>query len=109
MTLFLPWFNRLLKLLGASLVLAACCLSWVFGLSPRARAGRLNQKNAQRLQLGMNRQQAIAIMGPPDKKMANPFAATDSIYAYQPAVLAASEVSFAVGPAATVTHISHGE
>jgi hypothetical protein len=109
MQLFLPWFQRLLLVLGIGVALGISLFVWIMWLSPQARAGKHNYDNSYRLRKGMSQRKALAIMGPPDDTQRNSFRPQKISYSYSPLPLASDLVSFCVGPDSLVTNINHGD
>jgi hypothetical protein len=98
-----PWMRRVLLVLGAVLPVGFSWFSWVAWGSPQARAGNRNLHASRLVQPGMRLQQALAIMGPPAYKRANP---RGLFYVYTTHPLSSEEVTFWVEADSVVAGVS---
>jgi len=76
----------------------ALCFLYVVHWSKEARIGNRNDENAHQLTIGMTKQQAIAIMGSPDRIVAKEGIRRDQVrYMYLASPLASDYISFYLG------------
>jgi hypothetical protein len=101
----LPWMRRLLIAMGAGITLMFVCAAWVLSLSPEARTGNRNQRNARLVKLGMSQREALAIMGLPHDVSRYPVGGKMQVnYSYKAGPLASDDIHIMVGPDSLVNY-----
>jgi hypothetical protein len=100
------WLRRALTSLGAGVVAVGLLFCYGLWVSPEARLGNRNQRQARLVQPGMSVVRARQVMGPPQKWQL--LATGDTMYSYQGHPLSSDGlITMTVSPAGIVKNISH--
>ena len=100
------WLRYVLIWFAGLTVLALLLFGYVCWVSPASRLGKHHQQQSYRVRPGMPVQQAMHLMGPPQKQEV---LGEEVLYTYSAHPFAADNVYLAINRDGLVKTISHGE